>query len=161
MRVTGLDTANVERGPRRRKRAVSGRAAAQILFQLHQATGVTRGADGGVDPLIGGRAVACAAGDMGGVFETALMPVDDAHHCRLPQDGGGGAQFAGAQFLDEGAGAETADFLIVGQHDVDGTFQRPLRDLGGEGQNAGNEALHVTGPATVETPLTVLHDKGV
>ncbi|MCY1438054.1 hypothetical protein D9M71_542380 [compost metagenome] len=57
--------------------------------------------------------------------------------------------------LEQGAHAQAADFLVVGQGDMHRQAQRGLHQRGHQGEHAGDVALHVRRTATVQQPIAL------
>jgi hypothetical protein len=87
--------------------------------------------------------------------------VDDAHRCRLADDGHARTRQAFAELGQHRAHAGAADFLVVGERDVQGCLERSRFEVWHGGQHTGEEALHVRCAAAVIAAVAFHHLEGV
>ena len=103
----------------------------------------------GADAEMGHRGMGLEAGELGDVALAALVGVHHGHHGRLADDDDPGLRHLGRHAGRQRMRAEAADFLIVGEREVDRLLERGLQELRQQGEADGVERLHVAGAAAV------------
>ena len=96
-----------------------------------------------------------------GKCELALVAAHHLHARGLAHDAGGGAHRQAFEVGEQPAHADAADFLVVGERQMDRCDERCARELGYEGQGDGDETFHVAGPAAVEPIVGLGQIEGV
>ena len=100
------------------------------------------------------------AGDAGAIGGDALVGVGDLHHGRLADHRQSRARQVAPEARDRVEAAGAAGLLIIAQHDMDRLFQRRRQEFRRHGEAEGVEALHVAGPASVESVAVAAQCEG-
>ena len=111
---------------------------------------------------VGGEgAVLGHAGEGDAAAVRALVRVDDAHAGGFTHNRVVGGEVARHELLDKGGGTDAADFLVVGEREVQGSAQLRLGNARQQPEGDGEEALHIAHAAAVGAGTLHAQGEGV